>query len=413
MSAEIKFRLISDFIKEYNKENNEYARETKKRNKMNNKNSKINNIVQIWYAFNGTGKTRFTVDFEEYLENKKLRKINKVKKQANRESIDTIEKEHHLLYYNAYTEDLFYWNNENQEYIIRQETNFLNIIASGENPSATKDIEPDFENELIDLYKEYTQSKIQPKFDFRTSKVIFTIPTERGERKQIKISRGEERIFVWTLFFVIMKKTLENLEQPDEERDENYQKYSDLEYILIDDPISSLDDNNSIIMAISLAELIKKYCKNVKFIVMTHHTLFYSILAFELKNKKPKKRLLMKQGEYYSLKNIDEKPFSNHIFNLQEIGEDLRCGNISQKHFAMLRSTLEKTATFLNYNDFPDLLKKSDNESAKMAIRTLHSLTHGGRADIDSNYIVKDDIEILKKLYNELRDYYHFNINEL
>ena len=61
-----------------------------------------NKKVQLIYAFNGTGKTRLSRAFKELIESEN----------AEVEEVDTKPK---ILYYNAFTEDLFYWNNEDQD----------------------------------------------------------------------------------------------------------------------------------------------------------------------------------------------------------------------------------------------------------------------------------------------------------
>jgi hypothetical protein len=50
----------------------------------------------------------------------------------------------------------------------------------------------------------------------------------------IKISRGEERIFVWSVFLAIFKQVLNN-----------EGAYNWVKHVYIDDPVSSLDDNTS------------------------------------------------------------------------------------------------------------------------------------------------------------------------
>ena len=50
--------------------------------------------VQLIYAFNGSGKTRLSRAFKELV------------------SPETKEGATKVLYYNAFTEDLFYWDNE-------------------------------------------------------------------------------------------------------------------------------------------------------------------------------------------------------------------------------------------------------------------------------------------------------------
>ena len=62
-------------------------------------------------------------------------------------------------------------------------------------------------------------------------------------------------------------------------------KREELKYIFIDDPISSLDDNNAIDVALELVKLIKSSKnKNLHFIISTHHALFYNVLHNGLDN---------------------------------------------------------------------------------------------------------------------------------
>ena len=61
-----------------------------------------NKKVQLIYAFNGTGKTRLSREFKSLLE-----------EEVNQEGNDASELSNkNILYYNAFTEDLFYWDND-------------------------------------------------------------------------------------------------------------------------------------------------------------------------------------------------------------------------------------------------------------------------------------------------------------
>jgi len=59
-----------------------------------------NKKVQLIYAFNGTGKTRLSRAFKELVAPK-----NQLEEEAGLASKK-------ILYYNAFTEDLFYWDND-------------------------------------------------------------------------------------------------------------------------------------------------------------------------------------------------------------------------------------------------------------------------------------------------------------
>ena len=55
----------------------------------------------------------------------------------------------------------------------------------------------------------------------------------------IKVSRGEERIFVWSVFLTLLEIIIEDLTES-----ADTSEFSKINYIYIDDPISSLDDTN-------------------------------------------------------------------------------------------------------------------------------------------------------------------------
>lgn len=61
------------------------------------------NKVQLIYAFNGTGKTRLSREFKELVAPKNMEAV------AGDEGNESVGK---ILYYNAFTEDLFYWDND-------------------------------------------------------------------------------------------------------------------------------------------------------------------------------------------------------------------------------------------------------------------------------------------------------------
>ena len=60
--------------------------------------------VQLIYAFNGTGKTRLSREFKQLISPKN----NDANDDANQPEIARNK----ILYYNAFTEDLFYWDND-------------------------------------------------------------------------------------------------------------------------------------------------------------------------------------------------------------------------------------------------------------------------------------------------------------
>jgi len=90
--------------------------------------------------------------------------------------------------------------------------------------------------------------------------------TRRAEA--IKVSRGEENIFIWCFFLAIVELALD---------DDGNGPYNWVKYIYIDDPISSLDEHNAIAVANHLAKLLKRTSSQLKTVISTHHTLFFNV----------------------------------------------------------------------------------------------------------------------------------------
>ena len=145
--------------------------------------------ITVLYAFNGTGKTRLSVKFKELVNEVKDEEIIK-----------------HLIYYNAYTEDLFFWDNDlvndsEKKLKINKNSAFIDLIESQGK-----------ENEVAKKFKEFTSSKIEPNIDTKTGEVTFSLPTGDGKSiDNIKISRGEENVFIWTMFYVLLETIISEL----------------------------------------------------------------------------------------------------------------------------------------------------------------------------------------------------------
>mgnify|MGYP003601456355 FL=1 len=107
----------------------EIAEELKGRNKK----------VLLVYAFNGTGKTRLSRVFKELIS----------PKQDDEESEDNQQK---ILYYNAFTEDLFYWDNDSDKKLIIRDNSFTPWVLDEQ--GQTTNITTNFQH--------YTSDKLTP-----------------------------------------------------------------------------------------------------------------------------------------------------------------------------------------------------------------------------------------------------------
>ena len=307
--------------------------------------------VQLIYAFNGVGKTRLSRTFKEMIAPKQDDDI------AEDEQEETGAK---IIYYNAFTEDLFYWDNDLDGDVNRK----LNIRPNGFTRWILED--EGQANNIITLFQRYTSDKLTPKFNETYNEISFSIEGGNKERTEnIKISRGEESCFIWCVFYSLLKEVIEVLSIAESENRSTSQ-FNDLEYVFIDDPVSSLDENHLIELAVNVAELIKSSPKELKFILTTHNPLFYNVIYNELglkaKNKEnsPCAYMLDKNEDgtfdITSKFGDSNKSFSYHLFLKQTIEEAVKSGNIQKCHFILLRNLYEKTANFLGYPQWSDLL---------------------------------------------------------
>ena len=302
--------------------------------------------VQLIYAFNGVGKTRLSRTFKEVI--------------ASPKEDDIEEAAAKVIYYNAFTEDLFYWDNDLGEDVNRK----LNIRSNGFTRWILEDEGQG--NNIITLFQRYTSEKITPRFNETYNEISFSVEGGNEERiENIKISRGEESCFVWCVFYSLLREIVEVLSISEPENRSSDQ-FDSLEYIFIDDPVSSLDENHLIELAVDIAELIKLSPKELKYIITTHNPLFYNILYNELglksKNKKTYSCVYMldknEDGTFEITPKFGDsnKSFSYHLFLKQTIEEAIKSNNIQKYHFTLLRNLYEKTASFLGYPQWSDLL---------------------------------------------------------
>ncbi|ATJ89619.1 anticodon nuclease [Acetobacter senegalensis] len=313
------------------------------------------NKVQLIYAFNATGKTRLSREFRELVDPK-----SEEQGDGHRPKV---------LYYNAFTEDLFYWDNDLDGDVNRK----LRIQPNAFTKSAFEDLGLDFN--VITVFQEYTQRNLMPRFnqEYTTngkdgkevtipafSEVTFSL--ERGtdtSTGNLKISKGEESNFIWSIFYCLLDQVISTrniLEVDDRETDQ----FNDLKYIFIDDPVSSLDENHLIQLAVDIAALIRRSdnTNGLKFIITTHSPLFFNVLYNEL--KKPASYMLKRfDDETFELEKTDgdsNKSFSYHLYLKKTLEEAIEADKIERYHFTLLRNLYEKTSNFLGYEKWSDLL---------------------------------------------------------
>lgn len=224
----------------------------------------------LLYAYNGTGKTRLSGAFKDI-----GKKVDEFGETIGRDT----------LYFNAFTEDLFNWENDltgdkHRFLKLNEKSQYLKALASTE-----------FDTRIRSLMDRYAD------FDFRIdsetdkdgmltkAEVVFfrdQPKEEEGDEEQedffgIKISRGEESIFIWCFFLAILQLTLDG-----------HIDYRWVKYVYIDDPISSLDEHNAIVVGNHLVQLYREAKRHVPTVASTHHALFFNVLHYE--NQEPSRK---------------------------------------------------------------------------------------------------------------------------
>jgi wobble nucleotide-excising tRNase len=348
--------------------------------------------LQLIYAFNGSGKTRLSRQFKELIAPKEL-------------DIDQQEESGiKILYYNAFTEDLFYWDNDLESDSDRklkiQPNSFTDWVLR----------EQGQDRNIIENFQQLTNDKLTPQFNEHFTEVRFSF--ERGnenDTEYVKISKGEESCFIWSVFFSLMEQVVSVLNIAEPASRETPQ-YNNLKYIFIDDPVSSLDDTHLIELAVNISELIKSSTSDLKFIITTHNPLFYNVLFNEFNRvKKTKKWLLEKLNDgTFSINELEsDSPFSYHLFLLSELEKAIQpSGEIKKFHFNFLRNILEKTSTFLGHHKWEDLLPQESREAYYKRIINLSS--HSKHNGEEISIVEENDKRVLSFLVGEIKRMYGF-----
>ena len=369
--------------------------------------------VQLIYAFNGTGKTRLSREFKELIAPKN-------------QEIEIEGEKIKIMYYNAFTEDLFYWDNDLDNDVDRklkiQPNGYTNWILQdqGQEPNITKHFQRYTNDKLTPRFNEEYTTKNKDNNDITISaysEVHFSF--ERGNdepSKFVKISKGEESCFIWSVFYSLLEQTI-NVLNVAEEADRETDQFNDLQYVFIDDPVSSLDDTHLIELAVNVAELIKSSQSDLKFIITTHNPLFYNVLSNEFNNPNPqtgykvkysiKKRFIkLDDGTFSLIDQSSDSPFSYHLYLLRELEKAIQSGSIQKYHFNFLRNILEKTSTFLGYIKWRDLLPEESREAYFNRIINLSS--HSKHNGEEISIVEDNDKRVLSFLVGEVKRMYGF-----
>ena len=346
---------------------------------------KQNSKCHLIFAHNGTGKTRLSMAFKDL-----------GKQDNNRDT----------LYFNAFTEDLFFWDNDldndtDRVLVLNDYSHFFDGIEKLEMETR---IRP-FVQKYVDFDFRITKEKHRKEADkeeIERWEVSFFLPENPDEN--IKVSRGEEHIFIWCFFLAILQISLDK---------EEGSPYEWVKYVYIDDPISSLDDNYAVSVAHNLATLLKSYNKDgrlrepIQFIISTHHGLFFNVLCNEL--QRAPRYLFSKNtsDKYYFIQLEGDTASLYHVAMLKMLKDTLDNNEpLYPYHFNVLRNIMEKTANFHGLAGFKKCIELEDAEFYE---RLIPVLNHGGYSVFEPKEMLPENKANFAMVLKKLLDTYPFH----
>ena len=341
----------------------------------------------LLYAYNQTGKTRLSMEFKD---------------QGKRKGQGTPD----TLYFNAFTEDLFVWHNDldgdaDRHLTINENSSFFSGLA-----------ELALDQAIAGYLSRYAD------FDFDIDYERWTVTFRKGDDERIKISRGEENIFIWCMFMAICERVIDG-----------HPSYQWVKHLYIDDPISSLDDNNAIAVACDLAALLRIAAARrdtrgdpdpLRTVFSSHHALFFNVMCNELRRRREgqekvsHKRYFLRRPDSegaFTLRATGDTPYFHHVATLVELRKCLQAGTLYTYHFNALRSILEKTASFFGHEDLRVCLAGLPDEA--LYNRALNLLSHGKYAINEPVEMGDDNKELFGRILNDVLDRFQFALPEL
>src|SRR5690606_23329061 len=124
--------------------------------------------------------------------------------------------------------------------------------------------------------------------------------------------------------------------------------------------------------------------------------------------KKTKKWRLEKliDGTFSLVEQLNDSPFSYHLFLLAELERVIESGQIQKYHFNFLRNIFEKISTFLGFNNWEELLPKESRQAYYNRIINLSS--HSKHNGEEISIIHENDKRVLSFLVGEVKSKYGF-----
>ncbi len=338
----------------------------------------LNENIVLIYSFNATGKTRLSVAYKNVTKDQETGK-------------------HAGVYYNAFSEDLFVWDND-------EENDSSNINLTIRHSSLNQ-----FHSLLNEDVIREKLAPYNPKYNFyfkqhdNTERGIESVSffIEGDENSPIKISRGEERIFGWCFFLALFEV-------------EGWADQQDAHFF-IDDPVSSLDDYNIFVTADTIYQLVERQYLKKRIIITTHHIGLFSILADRLKKGEKSSRyknltklfILSNRDNELVLDSPNNNVFLYHLHVLQ-ILESASREQLFSYHVVLLRQVLESISSFLGKGSIGYTLTQIGVEDVENAVNIINSLSHKNAYSFQSDLMAPSVEEIFRDIFRKLIEKYQF-----
>ncbi|CAH1535131.1 AAA family ATPase [Vibrio harveyi] len=344
--------------------------------------NEIDKPIVLIYAFNGTGKTQLSVAYKN------------VTKEKN-------EGQHAGVYYNAYSEDLFHWDND-------EDNDGLNVKLSLL-PSNLNQFHSFLSDDPQVIERKLALYNARFKFEFNLfediekgiESISFYTLDDEDKNNPIKISRGEESIFIWCFYLALL-----DVDGWADEQDA---------HLFIDDPVSSLDENNIFITADTIFEQIESHYEKKKIIITTHHIGLFSILANRLFNGEKSGRyknlttcrVLKRSGGDIVLEETKRNVFLYHLHLLQVLNEAIN-EQLYTYHFALLRQLLENISSFQGSGSSGRVLGKLGFEGVESLMELVNTHSHKTPYYYQTEMMNETEQSDFKMIFSKLIEMYHF-----
>jgi hypothetical protein len=343
--------------------------------------------IVLVYAFNATGKTRLSVAYKDATKDKRTGA-------------------HTGVYYNAYSEDLFMWQNDPENDGTPVRLDIRKCSLNKFHSTLTEDNVRDKLNRFKPGYRFEFIPYADPEDGIQAVSFFQEVPDPKDAnivaKVAYKISRGEERIFIWCFFLALF--------EVDGWADQQ------ASHFFIDDPVSSLDEHNIFITASTLFDLIEDHFEKRKIIITTHHLGFFAILADWLKKgekadkfkKHTKVSILSAKNGQLSIENPSNDVFLYHLRLLQVLEQASAANEVKSFHFALLRQVLENIASFLGVGQFGYVLQQVGINDPEDVARVINTLSHKNVYYFESDELGADNRELFDNVFTRIKEKYNF-----